>query len=133
MSFDMTSGSTELADALNYATSHNVICIASAGNDGENEVVYPAAMQSNVVGVASTNDVDQRSSFSNYGNQIVWLAAPGEQIVTTYPFGTYAAASGTSFSSPLVSGAADLLIDLKGSVNQSQAESALTHEQYVGP
>ncbi|HEX5423911.1 MAG TPA: S8 family serine peptidase [Candidatus Acidoferrales bacterium] len=133
MSFDMTSGSTELADALNYATSHNVICIASAGNDGENEVVYPAAMQSNVVGVASTNDVDQRSSFSNYGNQIVWLAAPGEQIVTTYPFATYAAASGTSFSSPLVSGAADLLIDLKGSVNQSQAESALTHEQYVGP
>lgn len=133
MSFDMTSGSTELTDALNYATSHNVVCIASAGNDGENEVVYPAAMQSNVAGVASTNDVDQRSSFSNYGNQIVWLAAPGEQIVTTYPFGTYAAASGTSFSSPFVSGAADLLINLKGSVSQSQAESAFTHEQYVGP
>lgn len=133
MSFDMTSGSTELADALNYATSHNVVCIASAGNDGEEEVVYPAALQSSVAGVASTNDVDQRSSFSNYGDQVVWLAAPGEQIVTTYPFGTYAAASGTSFSSPLVSGTADLLFNLKGSVNQSQAESAFTHEQYVGP
>lgn len=133
MSFDMTSPSTELSDALNYATSHKIVCIASAGNDGEEEVVYPAALQSNVAGVASTNDVDQRSSFSNYGDQIVWLAAPGEQIVTTYPFGTYAAASGTSFSSPFVSGAADLLFNLKGSMTQSQAESALTHEQYVGP
>jgi hypothetical protein len=133
MSFDLTSSSTELTDALNYATSHGVVCIASAGNDGEDEVVYPAALQSSVAGVASTNDFDQRSSFSNYGNQIVWLAAPGEEIVTTYPFGAYAASNGTSFSAPFVSGTASLLINLKGSVNQSQAESALTHEDYVGP
>jgi hypothetical protein len=133
MSFDMTSSSTELSKALNYATSHGVICVASAGNDGLDEIVYPAALQSNVIGVASTDDFDQRSSFSNYGNQIVWLAAPGEQIVTTYPFGSYAAANGTSFSSPFVSGTAALLVNLKGSANQSQAESALTHEQYVGP
>jgi subtilisin family serine protease len=110
-----------------------VVCIASAGNDGEEEIVYPAALQSSVAGVASTNDLDQRSSFSNYGNQIVWLAAPGEEIVTTYPFATYAAANGTSFSAPFVSGTAALLVNLKGSVNQSQAESALTHEDYVGP
>ncbi|HEV2205122.1 MAG TPA: S8 family serine peptidase [Candidatus Acidoferrales bacterium] len=132
MSFDMTQSSTELSKALNYATSHGVVCIASAGNDGANEIVYPAALQSNVAGVASTNDFDQRSSFSNYGNQIVWLAAPGEQIVTTYPFGAYAASNGTSFSAPFVSGTAALLINLKGSVNQSQAESAFTHEQYIG-
>ncbi len=30
------------------------------------------------MGVASTNNQDQRSSFSNYGNRIVWVAAPGE-------------------------------------------------------
>lgn len=133
MSFDLTQNSTELSKALNYATNHGVVCIASAGNDGADEVVYPAAMQSNVAGVASTNDFDQRSSFSNYGNQVVWLAAPGEQIVTTYPFGAYAASNGTSFSAPFVSGTAALLINLKGSVNQSQAESAFTHEQYIGP
>lgn len=133
MSFDLTSNSTELTNALSYATSHNVVCVASAGNDGEEEIVYPAALKASVIGVASTNDFDQRSSFSNYGNQIVWLAAPGEQIVTTYPFGTYAAASGTSFSAPLVSGTAALLINLKGSSSQKQAESALTHEQFVGP
>lgn len=133
MSFDMTQSSNELASALNYATSHGVVCIASAGNDSADEIVYPAALQSSVAGVASTNDLDQRSSFSNYGNQIVWLAAPGEEIVTTYPFGAYAASNGTSFSAPFVSGTASLLINLKGSVNQSQAESALTHEDYVGP
>ena len=44
-------------------------------------MVYPAALQ-NVMGVASTNNQDQRSSFSNYGNQIVWVAAPGEGIIT---------------------------------------------------
>jgi subtilisin family serine protease len=133
MSFDLTSGSTELSQALAFATNHNVICVASAGNEGMQEIVYPAALQSNVIGVASTDDFDQRSSFSNYGNRIVWLAAPGEQIVTTYPFGTYSAANGTSFSAPLVSGTAALLVNLKGSVNQSQAESAFTHEQYIGP
>lgn len=132
MSFDLTQSSTELSKALQFATSHGVVSVASAGNDGQDEVVYPAALQSNVMGVASTNDFDQRSSFSNYGNQVVWLAAPGEQIVTTYPFGTYAAANGTSFSAPFVSGTASLLLNLKGNVNQSQAESAFTHEQYIG-
>jgi subtilisin family serine protease len=132
MSFNLMSNSTEFDDALAYATKNNVICVASAGNDGEEEIVYPAALQKNVIGVASTNDFDQRSSFSNYGNQIVWVAAPGEQIITTYPFGTYSAASGTSFSAPFVSGTASLLVNLKNGSNQSQAESALTHEQYIG-
>src|SRR5260370_11413390 len=43
--------------------------------------------------------LDTRSTFSNYGNPIVWLAAPGEAIITTYPFSTYAAGWGTSFRS----------------------------------
>ena len=133
MSFNLMSSSTEFNNALSYATKNNVICVASAGNDGEEEIVYPAALQNNVIGVASTNDFDQRSSFSNYGNQIVWVAAPGEEIITTYPFGTYSAASGTSFSAPFVSGTASLLVNLKNGSNQSQAESALTHEQYIGP
>jgi subtilisin family serine protease len=133
MSFSLGSNSVEFAAALRYATNNNLVCVASAGNDGQEEIVYPAALQQNVIGVASTDDFDQRSSFSNYGDQIVWVAAPGEQIVTTYPFGSYAAASGTSFSAPFVSGTASLLINLDSTVNQSQAESALTNEQYVGP
>jgi subtilisin family serine protease len=132
MSFDLTVSSTEFSNALNFATKHNVVCVASAGNDGKQEIVYPAALQKNVIGVASTNDFDQRSTFSNYGNQIVWDAAPGEGIITTYPFGAYSAGSGTSFSAPFVSGTASLLFNLDSDTNQSEASSALTHAQWIG-
>ncbi|HUJ32340.1 MAG TPA: S8 family serine peptidase [Candidatus Acidoferrum sp.] len=132
MSFDLTSPSTELNNAINYAASNNVILVASAGNDGKEEVVYPAGLQ-NVMGVASTNDLNQRSSFSNYGNQVVWVAAPGEAIVTTYPFGGYSAGWGTSFSAPFVSGTAALLVNSQASTNQSRAAADIAHAVWVGP
>lgn len=132
MSFDLSTNSQELANAVNFAASHNVVSVASSGNDGMQEVVYPAALK-NVMGVASTNYFDQRSSFSNYGNQVVWVAAPGENIITTYPFGTYAASSGTSFSSPFVSGTASLLLNLSPNLNQSVAALAVAHAKWIGP
>ena len=108
MSFDLTSASNELSKAITSAEAQGIVFVASSGNDGKIEMVYPAGY-TNVIGVASINDDNQRSTFSNYGNQIVWISAPGEAIVTTYPFGGYAAGWGTSFSSPFVSGAVDLL------------------------
>jgi len=131
MSFDMAQGSTEFYNALKYANSRHVILVASAGNEGENTTVYPAAWQQYVVGVASTNNQDLRSSFSNYGDQIVWLAAPGEGVITTYPFGLYAAGWGTSFSSPMVAGTASLLQNLQSNTSQNQAGFAFTHEQFL--
>jgi len=132
MSFDLTTSSTELADAIKYANSQNVILAASSGNDGEQEVVYPAGLQ-NVMGVASTNNQDQRSTFSNYGNQIVWVAAPGEGVITTYPFATYAAGWGTSFSSPMVAGTASLLVNLQSTTSPNQAAWAIAHAKWIGP
>ena len=131
MSFDLTSSSTELADAINYANSHNVIMAASSGNDGKQEMVYPAGLQ-NVMGVASTNNQDQRSTFSNYGNQIVWVAAPGEGVITTYPFATYAAGWGTSFSSPMVAGTASLLVNMQSGASENQASWAVAHAKWIG-
>jgi subtilisin family serine protease len=131
MSFDLTSSSTELADAINYANSHNVIMTASSGNDGKQEMVYPAGLQ-NVMGVASTNNQDQRSTFSNYGNQIVWVAAPGEGVITTYPFATYAAGWGTSFSSPMVAGTASLLVNMQSGASENQASWAVAHAKWIG-
>jgi subtilisin family serine protease len=131
MSFDLTTSSTELNDAIKYANSNHVICVASSGNDGENEMVYPAGLQ-NVMGVASTNNQDQRSRFSNYGNQIVWVAAPGEGVITTYPFGLYAAGWGTSFSSPFVAGTASLVQNMQPQDAQNQVAWAVSHAQFVG-
>lgn len=106
--------------------------MASAGNDGKDELVYPAAL-SNVMGVASTSNNDTRSFFSNYGQDIVWVAAPGEAVISTYPFGTYAAGWGTSFSAPMVSGAVALLLNVQSNCNQSQAAQAIAHAKLLTP
>jgi subtilisin family serine protease len=132
MSFSFASYSPELKNAVDYATNRGVICVSAAGNDGQPIPVYPAAL-GNVMGVASTTDFDTRSSFSNYGSSTVWVAAPGEGIVTTYPYGTYAAVWGTSFSTPFVSGTAALLNQVSTSVNESKAESAIANAKRVDP
>jgi Subtilase family len=132
MSFDMTSNSLEFNKALDYANQNGVICSASAGNDGMLEIVYPAAYQNDVMGVASTSDTDTPSAFSNYGDAIVWVAAPGEGIISTYPFGTYAAGWGTSFSAPFVSGAGALLLNLDPTMNESKAAAAVAHAVPLG-
>jgi len=113
MSFDYTSYSPELARAIKYANSKGVVSVASAGNDGLRTVVYPAGLPG-VIDVASTSNWDVQSTFTNYGAPPVWMAAPGEGVMTTYPWGTYAAGWGTSFSTPLVAGTAALMLGTNG-------------------
>jgi len=132
MSFSLSTYSQEMATALKFASRRHVICVASAGNDGREEIVYPAALP-DVMGVASTTNNDTRSTFSNYGEDLVWVAAPGEGIITTYPFGTYGAGWGTSFSAPLVSGAAALMVGANMSFRESSAESALANAIWISP
>jgi subtilisin family serine protease len=130
MSFSATEGSQELTKAINYANSRGVICVAAAGNEGKEIMVYPAGLQ-HVIGVGSTNNNGVRSSFSNYG-KVVTVATPGENIITLYPFGHYAAGSGTSDSAPQVAGGAALLIELWNKINESQAEQALSQALPIG-
>ena len=136
MSFELSDNSDALLRAVNYATRNGVICIASAGNDAQEIVVYPAAY-GNVIGVGSVNQQNQMSSFSNHGRDVVSLAAPGEALVTTYPGNHYAAAWGTSFSSAVVAGTtADLLsaIDPKLSVlmQTGDIQRAVSHANACG-
>src|SRR6185436_1850103 len=95
MSFSRPTPSLELKLALDYAAARGVILVASAGNDGKAILAYPAAYD-NVIGVASTTNDDVRAAFSNYGSKLVTLAAPGEGIITPFPGGGFAAATGTS-------------------------------------
>jgi subtilisin family serine protease len=130
MSFSFSSSSAEMSDAINYADSHGVICVASAGNNSEEIQVYPASL-SHVMGVASTSDSDTLSSFSNYGPQVVWVGAPGENIVTTYPNDNYASSSGTSFSAPFVAGTAALLVNADPTIGPTAAANAIANAKYI--
>ena len=133
MSFDVSSPSAALSQAVSYANQKGLILVAAAGNENTSAPVYPAALDGKVAGIASTSDWDRRSSFSNYGTTDVWVAAPGEYIISTFPGGTYASASGTSFSSPLVAGTVALLMSAGSSLNQSNAANALSHAVQLTP
>src|SRR6266849_1582425 len=133
MSFDVTSASPALTQAAAYANKAGVVLVAAAGNGNTSAPVYPAALNNYVVGIASTTNWDSRSSFSNYGPTDVWIAAPGENIISTFPGGTYGSASGTSFSSPIVAGTVSLMLSAKSSLNQNQASNSLSHAIKLTP
>ena len=133
MSFDVSTPSQALSQAISYANRSGLVLVAAAGNENTSAPVYPAALNSSVMGIASTSDYDTRSTFSNFGKTDVWIAAPGEYVISTFPGGTYAASSGTSFSSPLVAGSADLLLSAKPSLNQKSAASAFAHAIQLTP
>jgi subtilisin family serine protease len=134
MSFEFASPSAELAISTTYATSNKVICVGSAGNDSSMTIVYPSGLP-NVIDVASTSNTNTPSSFSNYGTPPVWISAPGEAVLTTYPYNKYALGWGTSFSVPFVSGTVALMASLAPAnvdlLNQTTAAQALSHAQPI--
>jgi subtilisin family serine protease len=132
MSFSFSTSSSTLSNAIVSANGAGIICVAAAGNDGKEISVYPASLPQ-VMGIASTSNTDVQSSFTNYGPQVVWVAAPGEGVMSTYPGATYATSSGTSFSTPLVAGTAALLVNVSAAVKESTAASAIAHAKWLSP
>lgn len=125
MSFEITQSSPALQSAIAYALSKNVIIVSASGNDGQQMLVYPAAYN-NVIGVGSTDNSDVKSTFSNFGTNAVFIAAPGEGVITTYPGGNYAAGWGTSFSAPLIAGEAALVLQAKPGYKSSDVANAIS-------
>ncbi|HET8887852.1 MAG TPA: S8 family serine peptidase [Candidatus Angelobacter sp.] len=131
MSFSMAQPSPGLQAAVQYALNKNVIMIASSGNDGIKTLVYPASY-GGVQGIGSSTNTDVRSTFSNYGSGVVTFAAPGEGVITTYPGSNYAAGWGTSFSTPMVAGAAALVLQARPGSKPGDITNALSKTKQIG-
>lgn len=90
------------------AVDSDIICVASAGNEGSAMPIYPAADE-NVIGVGALESGGwELADYSNYGDNSDVLA-PGTAY-TTQKGGSYAVSNGTSVSAPIVSGAVALYL-----------------------
>lgn len=123
LSLGESSPSFLLEDAVDYAYEKGAVVVAAAGNEGMNERFYPAAYP-NVISVAATDESDKRADFSNY-DSTVDLAAPGTDIYSTWPGGSYESLSGTSMACPMVSAVAALVLSKNPSLTNCQVKSIL--------
>ena len=105
ISYNLDGWTQLLVDAFNRLATIDSVVMLSAGNNGAANPPRLSMLNqtTNLCFVASTNHNDVLSSFSNYGAQ-VQVAAPGENIVSTVPFGGYVTMSGTSMSTPFAAG-----------------------------
>lgn len=130
MSLSFQTPSPALEDAIDFVSEQRVVCVASVGNRGIDATIYPAAYK-RVTGVASVDRFNRQSIFTNHGDNITTVAAPGEAVITAFPGGRYAAGWGTSFAAPIVSGGVSLMIQVKPGLGWEWAQAALSEATSV--
>ena len=110
--------------AMQYASKKGVTIVAASGNDGMEEVSYPASSKY-AISVGSTNRLDIVSDFSNYGKGLD-LVAPGSDIPALLPDGNVSYMSGTSMAAPHVTAVAGLLLSRNPNLKPADVEKLLT-------
>jgi subtilisin family serine protease len=118
--------SEALYDSIKRAGDRGVLFVAAAGNDGSDELSYPAGYcetrnhngrefrgLDNVLAVAASDEDDDKASFSQYSKSANsaghLIGAPGTNILSTVLSNGYDSFNGTSMATPHVAGAATLL------------------------
>jgi hypothetical protein len=108
--------------AIEYARSAGAWIIAAAGNNGLDRVTYPAASQG-VLAVGAVDALGNHLDFSNTGSQIA-IAAPGFGVNAAWPGDQAATVNGTSFSSPIVTGAIAAIMSRPGAAKLTAQQAA---------
>jgi len=112
--------------AVSEAVASGSLVVAASGNDGTrgSPIGYPAAL-AHVTTVAATDQSGNVASFSSR-SPYVDIAAPGDAILVASALGkNWHPSSGTSFSSPLVAGAAAWLWTARPSLDAGQVAEIL--------
>lgn len=89
--------STLVINAIEYALQNGVVVVASAGNSGIEQALFPANYPP-VIAIGSVDQIGIRSRFSNFGTQVDYYA-PGSELISADKNGLYRLYEGTSFSS----------------------------------
>jgi subtilisin family serine protease len=124
--------SQALRDKIQEAGDNGIVFVCSAGNDGNDNdgssPDFPAAFAgslSNVISVAAIDSLDTLADFSNYGHAATTVAAPGQSIWSTFPNNSYGQLSGTSMSSPHVTGVVALLLANEPQLTPSEVKQRI--------
>lgn len=110
-----------LQTTIQAASATGVLMVCSAGNEGVNTDTvnhYPSSFTSDIVlAVGATDNTDALWTRSNYGAKTVQVAAPGVSVLGLGLGGTYITLTGTSMSTPHVTGTAALMLQRSASLH----------------
>lgn len=108
-----------------------IVVVNSAGNGGNEASQYILTdVDDEIITVAATNEKSSPISSSNYGS-CVDIAAPGEEIYSTYLNGKYKEMTGTSQAAPFVSAAVAMLLCIDSTLSPNDIQSMIKSTAYI--
>ena len=109
---------------IETAATRNVIVVAAAGNGGPDaRPIFPAALP-DVLAVTAVDAENHLYVHASRGDYID-LAAPGVDVVSTAPGGTFRIASGTSMAAAHVTGIVALILQIRPDLSPERVRAAL--------
>jgi subtilisin family serine protease len=114
--------------ALDYGiralVADGIATVVAAGNSNADACTVSPARERLGITVGASTPSDVRASFSNFGSCLD-VFAPGQEILSAWPGGSYALLNGTSMASPHVAGIAALMLQANPNLTPSQVESLI--------